>query len=39
MTSLGKHVSEAQPTPAEVEAWATATADMFLAYLRHLAGR
>ncbi len=39
MTFLGKHVSETQPTPAEVEAWATATADMFLAYLRHLAGR
>jgi AcrR family transcriptional regulator len=39
MTSLGKHVSETDPTPAEVEAWATATADMFLAYLRQLAGR
>ncbi|MBZ5709915.1 TetR family transcriptional regulator [Nannocystis pusilla] len=34
MTAIGKQVSEADRTPAEVDAWATATADMFLAYLR-----
>lgn len=34
MTAIGKQVSETQRTPAEVDAWATATADMFLAYLR-----
>lgn len=39
MTSLGKHVSDSERTPAEVDAWASATADMFLAYLRKLASR
>ncbi len=34
MTAIGKQVSETERTPAEVDAWATATADMFLAYLR-----
>lgn len=36
MSSLGKQVSESQRTAAEVDAWANATADMFLAYLRQL---
>lgn len=39
MASLGEHVSESEHTPAEVDAWAAATADMFLAYLRQLASR
>jgi AcrR family transcriptional regulator len=34
MTAIGKQVSEEERTPAEVDAWATATADMFLGYLR-----
>lgn len=34
MSAIGKQVSEAGYTPAEVDAWATAAADMFLAYLR-----
>lgn len=33
LSSLGKHVSESGRTAAEVDAWAAATADMFLAYL------
>lgn len=32
--SMGKHVSETARSPAEVDRWAAATADMFLAYLR-----
>ncbi|MFY0536867.1 TetR family transcriptional regulator [Nannocystis pusilla] len=34
MSAVGKQVSEAGRTPAEVDAWATAIADMFLAHLR-----
>jgi AcrR family transcriptional regulator len=34
MKSMGKHVSEADRTPAQVDAWAEATSDMFLAYLQ-----
>ena len=34
MTSLGKHVSEREGSPAEVDAWADASSDMFLAYLQ-----
>ncbi|MFT3922139.1 MAG: TetR family transcriptional regulator [Myxococcales bacterium] len=33
MTSLGKQVSESDRSPQQVEAWAEAAADMFLAYL------
>jgi AcrR family transcriptional regulator len=39
LSSLGKQVSESGRTPAEVDAWAAATADMFLAYLREQARR
>jgi AcrR family transcriptional regulator len=34
MSSMGKHVSETARTRAEVDLWAAAIADMFLAYLR-----
>ena len=34
LSAMGKHVSETVHTRAEVERWAAATADMFLAYLR-----
>jgi AcrR family transcriptional regulator len=34
MSSMGKHVSETVRTPAEVDAWAAAVADMFLAWLQ-----
>jgi AcrR family transcriptional regulator len=34
LSAMGKHVSETAHSPAEVEAQAGATADMFLAYLR-----
>jgi AcrR family transcriptional regulator len=34
MSAMGKHISDADRTPAEVDEWANATADMFLAYLR-----
>lgn len=37
MTSLGKHVSDSERNPGEVDAWASATAEMFLAYLQKLA--
>lgn len=33
MSAMGKHVSETVQTRAEVDRWAGATADMFLAYL------
>jgi AcrR family transcriptional regulator len=33
-SALGKHVSETARSPDEVDAWAVASADMFLAYLR-----
>jgi len=36
MTSMGENISESGRTPAEVDAWAAATGDMFLAYLREL---
>jgi AcrR family transcriptional regulator len=39
LTAMGKQVSEAGHTPAEVDAWAEATADMFLAWLRQLPRR
>jgi AcrR family transcriptional regulator len=39
MKSMGKHVSEAGLSPARVDAWATATADMFLAYLGECSAR
>jgi hypothetical protein len=38
MVGLGQHVSETQRSAAEVDAWAQATTDMFLAYVRQLAG-
>ncbi len=34
MTSMGENVSERSRAPAEVDAWAAATGDMFLAYVR-----
>lgn len=34
LAGMGKHVSEAARTRAEVDQWSEATADMFLAYLR-----
>lgn len=36
LSQLGKHVSETSRTPAEVDAYADAMADMFCAYLREL---
>ncbi len=36
MGALGSHVTDEERTPAEVDRWASATADMFLAYLRAL---
>jgi AcrR family transcriptional regulator len=39
LASLGKHASETARTRTEVDAWANATADMFLAYLGTLATR
>jgi AcrR family transcriptional regulator len=34
MSAMGKHVSDIAATRAEVDVWATAVSDMFLAYLR-----
>ncbi|MEY4509854.1 MAG: hypothetical protein RLZZ450_1976 [Pseudomonadota bacterium] len=34
LSAMGKHVSETVQTRAEVDRWAAATADMFLAYLQ-----
>lgn len=39
MTSLGERISETARTPAEVDAWAAAVADMFLAYLKSATAR
>jgi hypothetical protein len=39
MSVLGKKVSEGRQSRAEVDRWATATSDMFCAYLQQLAGR
>jgi AcrR family transcriptional regulator len=39
LTAMGKHVSETARGTAEVDRWATAAADMFLAYLRTPARR
>ncbi|MBU1378337.1 MAG: TetR family transcriptional regulator [Alphaproteobacteria bacterium] len=36
LSQLGKHVSETPRTPAEIDAYADAMADMFCAYLRDL---
>lgn len=37
LTSGGKTFSETARTPAEIDAYSTAMADMFCAYLAHLA--
>jgi hypothetical protein len=34
LRAVGKHFSESPRTPAEIEAYADAMADMFCAYLR-----
>ena len=39
LSSVGKHFSETERTPAEIEVYADAMADMFCAYLRDLADR
>jgi AcrR family transcriptional regulator len=39
MSVLGKKVSEERHSRAEVDRWATATGDMFCAYLQQLAGK
>jgi AcrR family transcriptional regulator len=39
MTSIGKHASELARKRSDVDAWADATADMFLAYLQELQRR
>ncbi|MEH2276062.1 MAG: TetR family transcriptional regulator [Nostoc sp.] len=39
LSKVGKHFSETPRTPAEIEAYADAIADMFCAYLSVLAGR
>jgi AcrR family transcriptional regulator len=39
LAAMGKHVSEATRSAAEVDAWANATADMFLAYLNEMKRR
>jgi len=39
LSQVGKHLSEAPRTPAEIEAYADAMADMFCAYLRGLERR
>lgn len=38
-TAVGKQVSERQPTPAEVDRWADAIAEMLIAYLERLGPR
>jgi hypothetical protein len=38
LSKVGKHFSESPRSPAEVEAYAGAMADMFCAYLESLAG-
>jgi hypothetical protein len=37
LSKVGKHFSEISRSPAEIEAYAAATADMFCAYLESLA--
>ena len=38
LSKVGKHFSESSRSPAEIEAYANAMADMFCAYLESLAG-
>ena len=38
LSKVGKHFSESSRTPAEIETYAGAMADMFCAYLESLAG-
>ena len=38
LSKVGKHFSESSRSPAEIEAYAGAMADMFCAYLESLAG-
>jgi hypothetical protein len=38
LSQVGKHFSESSRSPAEVETYAAALADMFCAYLESLAG-
>jgi hypothetical protein len=39
LSAVGKHFSESPRTPAEIEAYAEAIADMFCAYLKGLENR
>ena len=39
LSKVGKHFSESPRSPAEIEAYADALADMFCAYLEDLANR
>jgi hypothetical protein len=38
LSKVGKHFSESRRSPAEIETYAGAMADMFCAYLESLAG-